>query len=412
MDLRSLFKHRQVGHAAVLGGATFIMALCGIATNVIWTRWLPQEVFGGFKVVFALVNMVGTVCLLGTGQATLMSAAQNADGNLIRLIRGKLFANVGGSLLLLVAAGYYVYGANSNGSIAFGLVSAALIFPVYNITDLWTSWLNGKSRFRELATGRALIYILPLSSLVSVVFFDISELWKVALIYFTLTSLQNIIMLKRILALRANSTCDEGILAVGRHATFAMMLGGIVSLDVLILNHFFSAADVAIYSVALVLPDLIKSLLSIIGQLFAPKVNAGQPLSVFWANYKEIFLILTVGLVAVGVIGFFLLPLVVPLLFSEKYIASAQYSKWLWIVMSCIGPFGILGNALISTRKIVFTYGTFLGYPILLVILWSIFATEGVAGIVIARILAMVGLHLFYAAGFFMIIKNSSSIYE
>lgn len=407
MDIRHLLKRPLIGHAGSLGGAALIMAICGVTTNVIWARFVPQDTYGGFKVIFAIVNMVGTVCLLGTGQATLMSAAQNADGNLLRLIRAKLIANVGGGLLLLAAAGYYVCCSVAAKSIASGLVAAAILFPIYNITDLWTSWLNGKGRFRELATGRTLIYIFPMSSVSAVAFFSVSELWKVVLVYFTLTSIQNIVMLRRVMTLRTNSTNDEGILALGRHATFAMLLGGVVSLDVLILNHFFSAKDVAIYSVSLVLPDLIRGGLAIINQLFAPKVNAGQQLTVFWLNYKKTFLVLTIGLVVIGLVGFFLLPVVVPLLFSEKYIASAHYSKWLWLVMASVGSFGVLGNALIATRKVVFTYGAFVGYPILLAIFFFVFAGEGVAGVVMARILAIVGLHLFYAAGFYIVIKEA-----
>ena len=408
MQLRYLLKSPLMGRASALGGATLIMAVCGISTNLIWANLVPQEIFGGFKVIFAIVNMIGTLCLLGTGQASLMSAAQNADGNLARLVFTKLIANAGGSLLLLTAAFYYTHSVGSSESIAIGLVVAALLFPVYNISDIWTSWLNGKARFRELATGRALIYILPLFSMITVVIFSISELWQVVLIYFTLTGVQNVIMLKRVLNLRAKLTNDEGILRLGRHATFAMMAGGIVSLDVIILNHFFSVIDVAIYSIALVLPELLKALLTIINQLFAPKVNDGRPLAIFWQTHSNNFLIITIGLIVIGVVGFFLIPIIVPLLFSEKYIASSQYSKWLWLVMACVGSLSLLGNLLIATRKLIFTYGAFLGYPILLTILLFSYVADGVAGIVTARVLAMVGLHLFYGVGFYLSIKQSS----
>lgn len=407
MKLRYLLSHSLVGHAAALGGATFIMAMCGIATNVIWTRWVPQEVFGGFKVIFAFVNIVGTVCLLGAGQAALMSAAQNADGNLIRLVRGKLLANVGGSTLLLLAAGYYAYGIGDSEPIAYGLLAAAILFPTYNIIDLWTSWLNGKGLFQELATGRALIYILPLISVVFISFFKITYIWLVVLIYFVLTSIQNIMMLRRIFLLRNNTNDDQGVLMHGRHATLAMMLAGITSLDVVILNHFFSTSDVAVYSVAFVLPELIRSILAVLNQLFAPKLNAGQSLSIFWKDYKGIFFIISTGLVALGIGGFIFLPVLVPFLFSESYIKSAEYSSWLWLVMASVGSLGVLGNALIATKKLVYVYGSFLGQPILLAAFYVIFAADGVSGMVMARILAMVALHLFYLLGFFSEINNN-----
>jgi O-antigen/teichoic acid export membrane protein len=348
---------------------------------------------------------VGTLCLLGAGHAALMSAAQRADGNLERIVRAKSLANAGGSLLLLLTAVYYLFAANSTLPITFALIVLAILFPAYNLSDIWTSWLNGRSEFGELAKGRVLIYFLPLSSVAMVAIFGITALWQVVAVYFTLVGAYNLVMLRRILVSRSNVTVDEGVLRHGRHMTAAMVFGGLTSLDVLILNHYFPAAEVAVYAVAFVLPELVRSLLVVVNQLIAPKLNNGQSLTEFWLKFKNFFLVLTASTFTLGVVGFFALPIVIPMLFSNEYVAAGSYSKWLWLATACLGSFGLLANALLATKKLVFTYSMHVGYPVLVCSLYFAFANDGPDGMIKARIIAMTTISLFYAISFYFMVR-------
>jgi O-antigen/teichoic acid export membrane protein len=386
---------------SALGAAHVLTLLIGLASTVVWTRWMPVEIFGQFKLVMGVISFAGTFCLLGIGQAALMSAAANADGNLVRLIQAKLLANIGGALVILVAAAYYFWWRPDSFVVVKGLLAAAIIFPLYNSSDLWMSWINGKGRFATLAIGRVITSSLSLCAVLLTVFLDISQVWPAVLLFLALLAMQNLFMLGKALRLRDNPVRDEGVLRLGHHATLAMMFTSVLSLDVVLLEHFHTAAEVALYATALVFPDQIKALFSIIGQLIAPRIFADVQPAELWASFRIRFYWLTAAFVLVGLAGFVLIPILVPLLFSAKYAVAAGYGKWLWLAVSCTGSCTYLGSALIGTRKPVYIYAPYVGYPLCLMALYLAFVDYGASGMVYARSASAIMLAAFYAISFY-----------
>jgi O-antigen/teichoic acid export membrane protein len=392
---------RAFRDASVLGSAHVLALLLGLASTIVWTRWMPAETFGQFKVVLGLIGFAGTFCLLGIGQVALMSASSKADGNLARLIRAKLLANLGGALLILGAAAYYFWSRADSIALVRGLLAAAIIFPLYNSSDLWMSWLNGKGRFGSLAAGRLITSALALCAVLLMALLHIDEVWLAVFLFLALLSVQNVFMLKRALRLRDNAEHNEDLMRFGRHATLALMFNSLLALDVVLLEHFHKAEEVALYAVALVFPEQVKTLFSIIGQLIAPKMYATDSPAELWATFRNKFLWLTLGFTALGLIGFVLIPLLVPLLFSPKYAAAADYGKWLWLAISCTGSLTFLGSALIATKRPMYVYTPYVGYPLCLVALYLVFVDYGASGMVYARSVCAVLLAAFYGMAFY-----------
>lgn len=394
---------RGVGPLAIVHIVTLV---CGIAATVVWARLMPQETFGQFKVILSILGVVSAFCLLGTSQAAIMSASKGADGNLVRLLRGKLLANVGGGLAILGAAAYYAWGREESSPIAIGLLVAAFLFPLYNTSDIWMSWLNGKSKFRVLASGRIVTALLTLASITVMGIFGVVDIWIVILLYVLILAIQNFTMLRLALGFRNGNAKNDNILRFGRHATLAMSFGSLLALDMVILEHYHSASDVAIYAVVLLFPDQIKALFSIFNQAFSPKMYGQASLSELWRGFRHQFLVLTACFVAIGVAGFLLLPIITPLLFSDKYAQAAEYGKWLWLAIAAFGSLTFLGTALTTTQKPLFIYAPYVGYPILLGGLYIAWAEDGIAGMVAARVIASVLLALFYFFSFFFYLKS------
>lgn len=412
--LLSLFKRvagtRAFKDASVLGSAHIFSLLLGLASTIVWTRWMPAETFGQFKVVLGVIGFAGTFCLLGIGQVALMSASSKADGNLAPLIRAKLLANIGGALLILGAAAYYFWGRADSNALVRGLLAAAIIFPLYNSSDLWISWLNGKGRFGSLAAGRLITSALALCAVLLMVFFHIDQVWLAVLLFLVLLSIQNAVLLSRALRLRSNAERNEGLMRLGRHATLALMFNSLLALDVVLLEHFHKAEEVALYAVALVFPEQVKTLFSLIGQLIAPKLYATDSPAELWASFRIKFLWLTLAFTSLGLIGFVLIPSLVPLLFSAKYAVAADYGKWLWLAISCTGSFSYLGSALIATRRPMYIYAPYVGYPLCLVTLYLVFVDYGAGGMVYARSACAVLLAAFYGVAFFAYVSREGRL--
>lgn len=409
----SLFKRiagtKALKDATLLGSAHIFSLLLGLATTIVWTRWMPAETFGQFKVVLGVIGFAGTFCLLGIGQVTLMSASSKADGNLSLLIRAKLLANIGGALLILGAAAYYFWSRADSNALVKGLLSAAIIFPIYNSSDLWISWFNGKGRFGNLAAGRLITSTLALCAVLLMVLLQIDEVWLAIFLFLALLSAQNVFMLNKALCLRDNAEQNDELMRFGRHTTLALMFNSLLALDVVLLEHFHRAEEVALYAVALVFPEQIKTLFSIIGQLIAPKMYATDSPAELWPSFRRRFLWLTLCFAALGVIGFVLIPWIVPLLFSAKYAAAADYGKWLWLAVSCTGSFTYLGSGLIATQRPMYVYVPFIGYPLSLMLLYLVFVDYGASGLIYARSVCSVLLAAFYATAFFVYLANVRS---
>ncbi len=384
----------------MLGISHALTLLLGLASTVAWTRWMPVEMFGQFKVVMGVVSFAGAFCLVGVGQVALMSASSHADGNLVPLIRAKLLANLGGATLILCGAAYYFWMREDSVALASGLVAAALLFPFYNNNDVWAGWLNGKGKFASLAAGRLLASGLALCAVLLMVLFHVGSVWLAIAILLALLSVQNAHMLSKALRLRANKDCDHQLMRFGRHATVALMFTSILALDVVFLEYFHAVEEVALYAVALVLPGLLKTVFGIIGQVVAPKIYATDSPRELWPSYRSKFYWLTLGFVVLGVAGFYLIPVLLPLLFSEQYAAAGNYARWLWLVISCTGSFAYLGSALLATRQPQYVYMPNVGAPVIVIFLWIVCVDYGAAGMVFARCMQATLLTLYYWIAF------------
>jgi O-antigen/teichoic acid export membrane protein len=397
-DALSLNLLRSIG---ALGVARALGIIFGFGTTIVWTRLMPPDTFGEFKVVVAAITFVSGFCLLGTAQAAIMAAAKNHDGSLAPLLRHKLMANVLGGVALLAIAAYYALWPLNAKAVAYGLIAAAFLFPLYNTSDVWMYWANGKSRFGEVALGQTISAALSLAAIFAAALFEIGDLWAIVVIYFTALTAINIAMLGRSLARRANSSVDFEAIAFGRHATVAMMFTSLLSLDVIIVNHFYSPQVVAEYVIALQFPDQLKGVLGLLAQVVAPRLYAANSLAESWQDMRRPFLLLCGAMVLVGVAGFFMLPPLTTWLFTERYADAAEYGKWLWLSLACTNPITTyIGTALIATKKPIFLYGPHVGYSLLLVALYFALVHIGLGGMVMARIVASVCLAGFYILAF------------
>lgn len=385
---------------SVLGFSHVLTMLLGLASTVAWTRWMPVEMFGQFKVVMGVVSFAGAFCLLGVGQVALMSASGHADGNLVPLLRSKLLANLFGATFILCGAAYYFWMREDSNALAAGLSVAAALFPLYNSNDVWAGWLNGKGEFASLAVGRLLTSGLALCAVLLMVMFNVGSLWLAIAIMLTLLSAQNLLMLGKALRLRANKDSDITLMRFGRHATVAMTFGSLLALDVVFLENFHDAEHVALYAVALALPGLLKPVFGIMGQVISPKIYAANSINELWPSFKNKFYLLTLGFIIVGVIGLFLIPVLLPILFSEKYAAVGNQAGWLWLVISSTGSFSYLGLALLATRRPAYAYIPNVGAPVITIFLWIIFVDYGAVGMVFARCMQAIILAAYYWIAF------------
>jgi O-antigen/teichoic acid export membrane protein len=380
--------------------------VCGLLTTVIWARAMPSELFGEYRVLMGIVTFVSTLCLLGSGQSALMSAARGLGGNFQRIFRWKIFANTLASIGLASAAYYYSYIGSF--PLALGLVAAAVFFPLYNLYDVWTSWFNGENRLRLLALSQCLFAGSSMVVIVIAAIIRIEILWLIVAIHFSLVSALSVLAIISIGRRIDRSSDDPAVINLGHHSSLALGVGGIVALDVVILNHAYSAEDVATYFIALQFPQMLSRVLAVFSLKLSSRMYADRSFHDVWQSVRSDFWISTLACIALGFVGIFLLPPLTIMLFGERYAEAAQFGQWLWFSMAILGAPTLLSSLLIATKNPIFIYIPQIGYPLLLCALFFLFLGDGVAGLTVARILSVLALAIFYVASFLVLYRMSN----
>ncbi len=399
--LRSLFagRRRQWLTLTNLGGAQGILFLTGLTSSVLIARNVSLEIYGQYQVILSLIAIVSSLCLTGLSQSLTISAAKRYDGNLTKILWLKIVAGLVGSLVLVGASFFY---RSTQPMLAFSLIFAAFLFPLSILHQIWLPWLTGRGDLNQLSLFRVISAIVGVSVLILLILFvPTIEVDHLVLGVFGVPTLVSLGVLIYALQGRTNTTVHQETINYGFHTTAATLLTGLVASDKLIINGYLSASDVAIYAIALVFPTQIKTTYAIFNQMITRHIYAADSVTAAWKYLKDKIGYLVVFFVFIGIVGFFAIPILIPLLFSERYVAAIPYGKWMWLSLALTAPITYLVNILRAQKKVTFIYTISIGQPVLLISLYFLLVGYGVWGIVIARIINYWATAVIYL-GFFL----------
>lgn len=379
------------------------VAVAGFLASVLWANSFSQETYGNYQVIVAATAIVANFCLTGLNDAALISAAKRKDGNLDSILWQRIAVSGVGALLVALW-GLLRYGSDDP-IMASGYVVAAVLFVPLQLQPIWQAFTNGKGKFRALTVGQMLlasVNVLGVGTFVAVGWTSSASLPWVLAASLGLTATVGLGLQWSLRSMRETADRDRSIIAYGHHVTAAMLLGWVFSSDRLIVGEALSSADVAVLSVALVLPNQVKVFFTAFEQVFLPKVTEAGSVAAAWAYIRPRMARLASAYAVLGILGFVLLPLVIPAFFSARYIEAVPYSKWLWLSLCLSSPFTFLASILNSQRDKRFLYIKNLANPAITLALFVVLIPRyGVAGAVTARIInhgLLVLLHVGYFA--------------
>ena len=378
----------------VTGGCSAATLAIGFIVNVIWARFFPPETFGSFRLLLNAVNIGTALSLVGVGTAVMMSAANKNYGNIKILFWQRLAANM--LLSLVTLTGYQIFAQHQLFTEVpeAAIIITALLFPLYNLTDIWTNWLNGSLQFNRLAFGRITKALLGLFAISLFAMIEQPALFQIALMFFGLMSLQNIIYLYSLIKQTKNLRTDKKTISFNKHLSLAGGFAALTSLDVILLGLYFPMRVVAIYAVCLIFPEAIKALNAVINQVAAPRTFLQMSPNVFWRKYKNIIFAFFFFWLAMGLIGFVYLPDFIELAFTRKYYEAGNYAKYLWLATCIVATSSMLSMYVIGQKKTSYVYLQQIGYPVILLIGYFLLVSNEVAGLIAARIIGSAFLFL------------------
>ena len=399
------FSWQTFGYLSV---TQLILTILGIGSSVIWARYIPKETYGQYQIISSTVDIVAGFCLAGLGHSIILSSAKNLYGNFRSILGLKFIANILGMFALLATA-HLAF--SDQPQISHALVLAAFIFPIYELQKIWPPWLNGANRLRLLSNLKMFRRLLLVGIIGLLIFFEAFDLNVLVISFFGTTALFSLIVIISLYPKFHNTKKDSEIVKYGIHATAASLLGTLILSDKLIIHHHLSIEDVSIYTIALIFPSQIKSLNAIFKQMMVPHISAAASIEAGWAYLKPKFAILVGLFLCLGIVGFTILPTIIPLLFSEKYTVSAPYTRWLWLALSIPAPAVYLGNIIIAQQKKTFLYLNSTYYPVLLFSLYLLLIPKhGLWGAVGAQFIASLVLAIVYVVAFIWYLRKERNI--
>lgn len=412
--IRRRYPFNRISHAVkLLGGlsiAQLIIFLLGLLSSILLTRYFSTEIYGQYQLVLSFFAIAGTLSLPGLGESLSISAAKGYDGNLHVIVMLKTGASLAASLGLIIFA--WTYGFQDN-IITQGVVCVAALFPFIQLSTLRQPWLNGKGWFRWLISTNIMVPSVQIVILLLLIWFHRKNLIDLLMWRQGAIALLSAFFILLFFKQRTSSLKDWETIKYGFKVSAVALLGCLPQFDKFIISKYLSITEVAIYSVAMIFPSQVKVLYTIFNQVFLPNIAGASDVREAWKYLRRNFINLYLFFILTGILGFLLLPCLVPLLFSTKYIESVPYGKWLWLTLCLTAPISYLGNILTLQKKINFVYITNVSHKVLVLVFYLIFIRYwGLWGMIYARIAINIFTPILYIYFFKYYLNKKTHFYE
>jgi O-antigen/teichoic acid export membrane protein len=384
-----------VGNGTWLGIAQVGMGLIALGLSIAFAHFVPKDVYGNYRFLLSIFWVLTAFSLTGIATALMRSVARGEEGIYRSVFRTSILWSLPMALLGLGAAGYYFL--NENSTLGWGLIAIACIGPLMQSAYLFGAFQEGRRAFKENALSGLVLNGVPALVLLCVMPFFHEPALFIA-IYLGANVLTGYAISWFFIWRRniAEQKMSEEFKNLTGHFSLLNILGTISQqIDRILVFHFLGAVELAVYALAVALPEQIKAAVGSIENLAFSKFanrTAQQVLGNFWNR----MLILTGGLVLVAVAYMLVAPYIFSVLFP-KYPEAVIYSEVFALSLVFLGnvlPPTIFQAQAAKKELYIFSVTTSVFQ---IVILIPCILSWGLMGAVIARILAR-GFNLLFGA--------------
>jgi O-antigen/teichoic acid export membrane protein len=231
--------------------------LLALILVIVFANFLPKETYGTYRYLISLAGILNVFTLTGMSQAVTQAVSLGREEVLRRSVRYQLKWN----LILMLASwslgAYYFFHANF--AYAGALLVLSLATPLTAALNTYGPYLAGKREFRLnniFSLFSTLIYVL---GMLGAIFWSGEVIWLIVA-YAATTTLANLIFYFLTLWMfrppLGSAESSRDVLKYGRHLTYINLMTPVVGqLDSVILNHFWGAVPLAVYSIATAIPN-------------------------------------------------------------------------------------------------------------------------------------------------------------
>jgi O-antigen/teichoic acid export membrane protein len=382
-----------------------LAVIFGIVSTALFAKYLSLTDYGIYRYLLGLAALLASFSLTGIGQSILQTAAKKYYGFYRETIRINFIYSGGIALAGIAGALYYWF--NSNPILALGCLLIGLIQPFINTFQYVPSFLQGDKRFQESTIIQSVKTITTSVSSILALFLT-KNILILLCVYLASNALVNILSHlwyrpKNIIATPAD--IFNQYVSYAKQTSIRNVISSVAfRVDTIFIFTQLGAAELAIYSIATLIPEQIKGTFKNLANLLLPKYASHGNERILMASVpkrsKELFIILlsiTVAYIIVSpyVFSFFFPKYADTVLYTQIYALS--FPSFITLIPLTIIQSNLNEKALHQINN----QNTIVGI-VLIVILATWY---GVMGAVVARILTRYINLIYIYSKFFKISK-------
>lgn len=395
--LKILLHHESVKFLAkdtfYLVANLVVGTLGALIITLVLANLISPEDFGIFKYVLSVGSVLAIFSLGGMTTAVARSIAKGCEGGLEKSFIVQLKWGFFITFLATVMASLYFFQGNT--MLALLIIWTGITVPVISAANTFKAYFWGKRIFVLAAVFGIAITIFVTSISVLVAQVTRSVFLIVILYYFSQVVINLLSYWLIIHYFHLNKKMEKTTISYGKHLSAINIIGALAQyLDVFLVFHFLGSAELAIYIMAISIPEQIKNILRSVQTALFPRF-AKAPLRKIRDVVNGV-LILVMVIIAVTAIGYVLMTPLFFKIFLPKYLAALSLIPLTtWLI---IGIFPSLLESVLSARKevkSVYLGGVFVPiFQLLVTMAGGIFF--GTRGLILAKVTTYIFGTIFY----------------
>lgn len=361
-----------------------INGLISFLLVIAFANLLPKETYGLYRYILSLSGILTIFSLTGMNTAINQAVATGNEGALKTSVKYQLKWNLIMTLSLFGLGIYYLY--NNNSTLAVSLFILGVFSPLTSAFNTYGAYLNGKREFKLNNIFSIFSTVIYAAGMILALFLSKDTIVLILAYSLTTFAANLFFYVKTIKLFNPGESPSKDVLDYGRKLTFMNFMAPIVSqIDSVILNHFWGPAQLAVYSLAMAIPDrLIPFAKSFIDVGF-PKLAQRSREEINRVFYRRTLQGLAIGVVLAA--GYILLAPFVFKYLMPKYLEAVFYSQILAIGFVFALPNRYISSIFNSQKLTKIIFNNSLVQNIIRIFLYVILGIwGGIFGLVLAQI--------------------------
>ena len=330
-----------------------IVVLAGIVTTSLFAHYMSETDYGIYRYLIGIAVLFSSFSLTGLGQSILQTAAKKYYRFYQETIRLNFLYSL--SITVISFGGVFYYFINENIILSLGCILIAIFQPIINGFQNTQAFLQGSRRFREATIAQG-IKVLIVSILSVATLFFTKSIIVLLLVYLGSNAMVNIIFHLIYRPKHTPATPKEisaQYVAYAKSTSVRNIISSISNrLDTVLIFTQLGAAELAVYTIATIIPEQIKASFKNLASLLLPKYAKHENVDVLKRSVPKRSLQLFLLLLGVTILYIIAAPYVYELIFPkyQTAILLSQISALAFPTFILYIPYSILQSRLAESE--------------------------------------------------------------